>query len=197
MIRAFIAVELPDELRRALAAVQTRLKERVAYALNPGVKVQWVRPESLHLTLKFLGDIEEAQVPVIGEALERVARAQRAFVVDAVGAGVFPEIRAPRILWVGFTGTTDKLVQLAAAVESALASGGFPSENKPFAPHLTVARIKEGQRDLGRALASGKFLELVTQVGTLPVRSIALMRSELNPSGSVYTRLHEAALKEA
>jgi len=197
MSRAFVAIELPDELCRALAIVQAHARGQLASAINSTVKVQWVSLESMHLTLKFLGDIKEVQVPMIGEALERVAREQASFEVDASGAGVFPDARAPRVVWVGLKGAVDRLAQLAAAIESALTPLGFPSNSTPFAPHLTVARVKEGQRDLGRALAAGKFLEQVARVGPLLVRSIALMRSELNPAGSVYTRLREATLKEA
>mgnify|MGYP003345852389 CR=1 FL=1 len=197
LIRAFVAIELPDELRHALAAVQTRLKERLAYAANSSVRVQWVRPESMHLTLKFLGDIDEAQVPAIGEALEGIARGQSAFVVEASGAGVFPDLRAPRIVWAGLTGAADRLTQLAAAVESALTPLGVPAESNLFAPHLTIARVKEGQRELGRALASGNMLEQVGRVGALPIRALALMKSELRASGSIYTCLREARLKEA
>lgn len=196
-MRTFVAIELSADLKHALENVQTALQGQLQQSIGPNVHIQWIRPESLHLTLKFLGDIDEARVPAIGGVLERVARAQTAFAVEASGAGVFPDIRAPRIVWAGLTGAVDKLMQLAAAVESALAPLGFPSEGKPFAPHLTVARVKEGQRDVGRALASGNVLEQVGRVGALPVRAMALMQSELHATGSIYTRVREATLKEA
>jgi 2'-5' RNA ligase len=197
MIRAFVAIEIDADLKHALENVQATLRAHVQKPIGPNVRIQWIRAESLHLTLKFLGDIDEAQVPAIGSALEQVARAQTAFAVKASGAGMFPDVCAPRIVWVGLTGAMDRLTQLVAAVESALAPLGFPSEGKPFAPHLTIARVKEGQRDVGRALASGNMLEQMAQVGVMPVRAIALMKSELHPSGSIYTRVHEATLKEA
>jgi 2'-5' RNA ligase len=156
-----------------------------------------VRPASIHLTLKFLGDIAEAQVPAIHRALETAARMEAAFTLTVEGLGVFPDVRAPRVIWVGLTGEGPRLQALAAGVEATVAPLGFPTEARPFAPHLTLARVKERGRDVGRALAGSRLLEQPHRVGVLPVTAIALMRSELKPSGSVYTELCHVPLKEA
>ncbi len=197
MIRTFVAIELNPLVRKALAQVQEDLRSRLQKATGPEVRIQWVKPESVHLTLKFLGDIPEERVPEIETALARVAGARARCTVDVGGLGAFPDTRAPRVLWVGLSGQVEGVTQLAAAVERALVALGCAPEPKPFNPHLTLARIKERSRDIGRALAAGRLLEQVTPVGTVTVNAVALMKSELKPSGAVYTKLCEAPLKEA
>ncbi len=197
MIRTFVAIELNPLLRKALAQVQTDLRSRLQQAMGPGVRMQWVKPESAHLTLKFLGDIPEARIPEIETALAQVAGAHSRCTVDVGGLGAFPDARAPRVLWVGLSGQVEGVTKLAAAVERALVALGFAPEPKPFNPHLTLARIKERSRDIGRALAAGRMLEREAPVGAVTVNAIALMKSELKPSGAVYTKLCEVSLKEA
>ncbi len=197
MIRTFVAVELEEPLRAAIGRAQAALRDRLDRALRqaaPGARIQWVRPDSIHVTLKFLGEIEEGRVAAIGEALERLAAGLAPLAVEVGGLGVFPDARAPRVLWLGLSGQVDALVRLAAAVDAALHTLGFPREERPFAPHLTLARVKDGQRDVGRALEACGALGQPAQAGPLPVRAIALMKSELRPSGALYTRLHEAVL---
>ncbi|MEK7294601.1 MAG: RNA 2',3'-cyclic phosphodiesterase [Nitrospirota bacterium] len=197
MIRTFVAIELDTPLRKALAQVQADLRNRLQTAMGPDVRIQWVKPESVHLTLKFLGDIPEERVSEIVTALARVAGAHIRSTVDVGGLGAFPDARAPRVLWVGLSGQVEGVKRLAAAVERALAELGFAPEPKPFNPHLTLARIKERSRDVGRALAAGRMLERAAPLGTVMVNAIALMQSELKPSGAVYTKLCEVSLKEA
>jgi 2'-5' RNA ligase len=196
MIRTFVAIELDASLRNALAQVQAELRSRLRTAMGSDARIQWVRPESVHLTLKFLGDIPEERVPDIEAALALVAGAQARCAADVQGLGAFPDARAPRVLWVGLSGKADRVTRLADAVDRALVGLGFTPESKPFTPHLTLARIKERSRDIGRALAAGGMLERMTPVGTVMVNAIALMKSELKPSGAVYTKLCEASLKE-
>jgi 2'-5' RNA ligase len=197
MIRTFVAIELDAPLRRALAQVQADLRSRLQKAMGADVRIQWVKPESVHLTLKFLGDIPEERVSEIETTLARVADAHARCAVDVGGLGAFPDVRAPRVLWVGLSDKVDGVMRLAAAVERALEVLGFAPESKPFNPHLTLARIKERSRDIGRALAAGRMLERAAPVGTVMVNALALMKSELKPSGAVYTKLCEASLKEA
>lgn len=197
MIRTFVAIELDAPLRKALAQLQTDLRSLLQKTMGPEVRIQWVRPESVHLTLKFLGDIPEARIPEIQTALARVAGAHAGCTVDVGGLGAFPDARAPRVLWVGLSGQVEGVTRLAAAVERALEVLGFAPEPKPFNPHLTLARIKERSRDIGRALDAGRMLERASSIGTVTVKAIALMKSELKPSGAVYTKLYEVSLKEA
>ena len=197
MVRTFVAVELDASLRKALAQTQADLQARLQKAMGSDVRIQWVRPESVHLTLKFLGDIPEERIPDIEAALARVAGAQARCAVDVGGLGAFPDARAPRVLWIGLSGQVDGVTNLAAAVECALVAMGFAPEAKPFHPHLTLARIKERSRDVGRALATGRLLEQTAPIGSVTADAIALMKSELKPSGAVYTRLCAAPLKEA
>lgn len=194
MIRTFVAVELEAPLRQALAQVQAALRSRLEQSAGSAIRIQWVKPESIHQTLKFLGDIPEDRVPDVQAVLARVAGGHSRFTVDVEGLGVFPDARAPRVLWVGLTAHVDPLKQLAADIEAALDAIGFAPEAKPFNPHLTLARIKERSRDVGRALSD---LAHDTKLGTLTVAAVSLMKSDLQRSGSVYTRLCAVPLKEA
>ncbi len=197
MIRAFVAIELDAPLKNALALAQADFRNRLQKVMGPDVRVQWVKPESVHLTLKFLGDIPDERVTEIETTLACVAGAHTRCTVDVGGLGAFPDARAPRVLWIGLSGQVEGLTRLAAAVEHALVALGFAPEPKPFNPHLTLARIKERARDIGRALAAGRLLEQTAPIGTAMVNAITLMKSELKPSGAVYTKLCEALLKEA
>lgn len=195
MIRCFVAVELDDPLRRALADVQRRIRGGLDKALGPDSRVQWVRPESVHVTLKFLGDVEESRIPDLDAALRRIAAAHPVGTVEVAGLGVFPDARNPRVLWVGLREGSALIVRLAEAVDRAMSEVGFPPESRPFSPHLTLARIKEGGRAVGRALESQGLLTDSSVLGRLSVGALALMRSDLRPSGAVYARLAEFVLK--
>lgn len=203
MIRAFLAVELPVEIRQALALVQTDVKNRISRELSPRMRLQWVRPDSVHLTLKFLGDIPEEQVDDFKAAVQGAVRSLTPFPVGVAGLGVFPDLRAPRVLWIGLSsgpvgkGQATALSHLAATIEQSVEGLGYPPESRPFNPHLTLARIKEGSREVGRVLARIGLLEREVPLGQLEVSKVALMRSELKPSGSVYTKLWEIPLGAA
>ena len=188
MIRTFIAVELDPILKQAMAHAQETLQQEL-HLLTPGVRVQWVQTTSIHLTLKFLGDIEESQVGGILQALESVARDHASFSLDVKGFGVFPDLRAPRVLWMGLSGATHRLIGLAASIDTALTPLGFPVEQKPYTPHLTLARVKEQPRAIGKALADSGVMRDTTGLGTLPIQAVALMKSQRTSSGSVYSRL--------
>lgn len=205
MIRAFIAVELDAALRSGIGRTQDALKRALAKT-SPAVRLQWVRSESIHLTLKFLGSIEEQRVSEIQDALRSALQDRPAFAVVIGGIGVFPDLRAPRVLWVDISGpehasgeqqAEHAISQLAGTVDRTLATIGFPPEDRPFSPHLTLARIKESSREVGRALAESGVMTQGVTLGRLPVERIALVRSDLKPSGAVYTKLWELPLKLA
>ncbi len=194
MIRAFIAVELGAELRAALAEAQASIKAKL------DARLQWVRPESLHVTLKFLGHVGEDRIPDLERAMTLVAGAHSRFSLEVGGLGVFPDSRQPRILWVGMSGSVQRLVELAGELDLRLEGMGFSRETKPFRVHLTLARIKEQAREIGKVLSaaglSGQAGQpgQVAKVGTLEVSALSLMKSDLKPTGAVYTRLAEIQL---
>ena len=189
MFRAFIAIDLPDDVRAALGEAQARLRQAPAT-----VKVAWTKIENAHLTLQFLGDIEEAAVAGISSSLATVAGEFHAFDVPVAGAGAFPNSSRPRVLWIGCNDSAGKLRTAAATVQAALRTRGFfQSEPVPWTAHLTLGRIRTPRPDaaLTRALDS-----LTTQVfGTLRVGAIHLFKSQLQPGGSVYTKLSSHPLK--
>jgi 2'-5' RNA ligase len=200
MVRAFLAVELTASIKQAIASAQEEIRGRLARELSPHCRIQWVKVEAIHLTVKFLGDIPEAHVDGLKPHVVQELSSLEPFSVEIAGFGCFPDLRAPRILWVGLveesgaSGADSHLAQVAARVEKAAATLGYPPEARPFSPHLTVARIKEGSREIGQALAR---LALTTQdfrLGALRVHQVSLMQSVLKPSGAQYTRLWHVSL---
>ena len=153
--------------------------------------VGWTRPEGIHLTLKFLGDIRESQIQPLQGVLTRAAAPARPFTLEARGLGVFPTARAPRVLWIGLHGGPEELAvlrRLQAEVEEGAAALGFQKEARPFTPHLTLARVRDRSAPgLDRLLEANRD----RAVGTLTAASIGLIRSELRPAGPIYTTLVE------
>jgi 2'-5' RNA ligase len=182
MIRAFIAIDIPEDVRAAITEAQARLKRA-----NLGVKVSWTKIASVHLTLQFLGYVEEPVVPKISEALSVVAGQHEPLDLSVRGAGAFPGENRPRVLWVGCDDAEGKLKALARAVQGAMQQFGFEPEHREFSAHLTLGRIKVPKPDdaLTRALDSIKD----TDFGTMHVDAIHLFQSQLHPEGSIYTKL--------
>jgi RNA 2',3'-cyclic 3'-phosphodiesterase len=200
MIRAFIAVELGVTLGQQLAQVQQRLKEQFASEPSGSVRVAWVKPASVHLTLKFLGDIEERRVDVLHEAIARATRETMPLHIPLARLGAFPKPQEPRSLWIGGPDAWEhgdeakRLVALVRAIEDCCAAEGVPRESRPFTPHLTLARIKAGERQAGRALAATDILDRPLVLDPLPVNTLAFMKSQLNSDGAVHTRLWQIGL---
>ena len=203
MIRTFLAVELPASLKQALVQVQADVRNRISRELSPAMRIQWVRPDLIHLTVKFLGDIPEDHVEALQSVVGDALRSVPPFSIEVARLGVFPDLRAPRVLWVGLAsgpvgnGASTVLSHLAETIERSVEGLGYPREARPFNPHLTLARIKEGSKEVGRALARIGLLDGEVQLGQLDVRTVALIKSELRPSGSVYTKLWEVPLGTA
>lgn len=178
-LRAFVAVDFPpgEALRRLLQGLRA----------TPA-RLRVVPPENLHITLKFLGDTEEAQVSELVAELHRAAEGLPPFTVTLQGTGTFPRRGAPRVVWVGLGGG-DPLMALAGRVETRLEALGFPRDRRQFSPHLTVARVK-GAEHRGELLALlESFRE--TAFGQHRVEAVRLKRSELRPTGAVY---HDVAV---
>ncbi|MEQ1627569.1 MAG: RNA 2',3'-cyclic phosphodiesterase [Nitrospira sp.] len=200
MIRAFLAVELSEDFRNQIARIQQDLKTALTRELPRAVHLSWVRPASIHLTVKFLGDIDEQIIEPLREGLAEVFMDQRAISIPLERLGAFPSFQAPRVLWVGASERWEqgddarRLVGLYEAVETCCDTLGFASDNRPLSPHLTLARIKAGEREFGQVLAASGVLDRLLSLGSLAVESVALMKSELKPTGSVYTKLWDAGL---
>ncbi|MBV6469893.1 RNA 2',3'-cyclic phosphodiesterase [Nitrospirales bacterium NOB] len=201
MIRTFLAVALPATIRRALSTLQQDLKQRLDPVAGRQVRLSWVRPDAMHLTLRFLGDTPEDVIDLLRLGVEEAAQGQRAVTVPLQRLGAFPRPQQPRVLWVGPSESWERgpeaqrLAALHRAVEVCCRSAGFAPEERPFSPHLTVARIKEGERQAGQALAQGAVLDRPVELGELPVDAILLMKSELRPTGSIYSTLWEVPLQ--
>ncbi len=201
MIRAFLAVELSQSLRTELATVQQELKRSLEQQMQGGTRISWAQPASIHLTLKFLGDLDEQVIDPLRAALEEAIGRQVAVTVPLERLGAFPFPQAPRLLWVGPSekwekGTDAKRVaEVHDAIEQVCEGLHFLRETRPFSPHLTLARIKMGERHVGVALANSRVLDRLLSLGSLVIESVVLMQSELNPTGSVYTKLWDVRLR--
>jgi 2'-5' RNA ligase len=184
-IRSFVAVELSDEVRQALAAVQRDLKVQAP----PGA-VRWTRPDSIHLTLQFLGDILPDQVEAVAGALRAACAGRAPFAFELAGAGVFPNLNRPRVVWVGVVEPSGALSALQQRVVQALAPLGFVPEERGFSPHLTIGRAARdaGSRDLA-ALGALVARAGIGSLGRVAVNAVNLMKSDLKPDGAVYTPL--------
>ena len=185
-MRTFIAIEIPDEIKREMAKVQEKLK-------RANVDASWTRPEGIHLTLKFLGEVPEAKVSGIMDSLVRAVGDAKKFRLETAGAGAFPNAKNARVVWHGLSGELDRLSALQASVEDAMAEIGFEREDRRFSPHLTLARIKFiRSRDAWQnALDEIKDVRLPG----FEVGAISLMKSELRREGAVYAEMGRVELK--
>lgn len=188
--RTFIAIDLPADVRSALSGLRSHMSQQEAYP------VRWVRPEGIHLTLSFLGDVDSALIPAISARLSDAAAKSGPFTLSLADVGAFPSLRRPRVFWVGLSGETDRLRLLHSRVQGALSQVGFAPERRRFDPHLTVGRIRQDSRPEEPRLAGDAFSRATTPVPAppIPVDSIILFRSHLRPTGAEYERLHEAPL---
>ena len=191
-IRSFIAIELPAEVKSALADLQARLQMEK----QPAVK--WVDPYGIHLTLKFLGNIAVSQISDITSAVEAAGQDFSPFTLEIKGLGVFPNFKRVRVVWVGVEGDIPQLKLLQQRIEANLVPFGFARESRPFTPHLTLARVKEKaspteQQRFGQLIADTRFE--VTRNFT--VRSINLMRSQLTTEGAIYQQIGSVSLKKS
>jgi len=200
MIRAFLAVELSEELRATLATLQQELKQSIEPELKRGTRISWVQPASLHLTIKFLGETDEQMIDPLRAAVEEAIGSLMAVNVPLERLGGFPRPQSPRVLWIGPSENWEKgidakrITEIYARIEQACEDLRFLRETKPFSPHLTVARIKTGERHVGVSLAQSGVLDRPILLGSLAVESVALMKSELKPTGSIYTKLWSVRL---
>jgi 2'-5' RNA ligase len=184
-IRTFIAIQLTQDIHDKLKRLQSDLAPSMP-------DVRWTKYGNIHLTLKFLGDIQISRVDKIVDSLKEIAAQSSPFTMNLTGVGAFPNCRKPRIVWVGTEKGTDELIKLAKSVEFSMKKLGFPREKRPFRPHLTVGRI----RTLKKPDITTKALEQcsVGKIGDMPVERLSFVKSQLNPAGSIYTSLAELPL---
>lgn len=190
MIRTFVAIELDETLMRILCQAQDELKRAPVARL-----ARWVSPSGIHLTLKFLGDVSSDRVAEITQAIVRACDSFAPFQISLSAAGFFPNAHRLRVVWVGVNGDLERLRQLQRAVESELSALGFAPERRGFQPHLTLARVRDHARPAEREELAKRIAAL--QVDTrseMQVRAVHLIRSELRPTGAVYTSLASVPL---
>lgn len=185
MVRTFVAINLHGSLHTALSEVVEKLSASKA-------KVKWVEPGNVHLTLKFLGNVEEEHLPEVFAACERAVKGIHSFTLEMRAVGCFPNAKSPRIVWLGLERGIEAVKELQDRVEDELEAIGFPREDRPFKAHLTIGRVK-GKQGLSR-LCRLMDEERNIFVGSMRTEKISVMKSTLNPSGPVYSELKAVAL---
>ncbi len=185
-IRSFIAIEIPQPFQVAIGDLQNTLRRTEA-------EVKWVRPEGIHLTLKFLGSIREEDLERISQAISPLVREWEPFELRIRGLGCFPSSRNPRVIWIGIDQGGKEVSALERVVEDTMALLNFAPESRTFTPHLTLGRVRSSKErsSLIRAMESRKDSE----VGTFRAKEVHLFRSELRPSGAVHTKLRTYPMK--
>jgi len=184
-IRAFIAAELPEAAVSYIADIQEKLR---SYRF----KLRWVDPGNIHLTLKFLGDISQNETGRIGDIISDSAKSYRPMQFSIKGLGVFPGVKKARVIWSALKGDTDVLAQLQNTLEEKIAASGFPRDKRPFKGHLTLARAKI-------PIPAEKVIHAMQEISGLEseafqIDTVTLFRSDLRPSGAVYTELKRVVL---
>ena len=184
-IRSFIAIEISKSVLNKIASLQEELKKY-------DERIGWTKPDNIHLTLRFLGDVEENKVQAIEGVLAKTAKEFQPFKFLVKELGAFPNLRQSRVLWLGIENPTNELKDLHDKVEKQLNELGFPKEKKRFNPHLTIGRVKSALSDeFMERFKTARFQE-----NEVKVEQIILMKSELHPKGAIYTPLEKARLRQ-
>ena len=189
-MRAFIALEMSDDIKSALERVESRLK-------CSGADVKWIDPRNIHLTIKFLGDITENRCADRSSLLDDVAKSEKPFDITLNAIGAFPKVEHPRVIWIGLDKGASEAGILADHVDEELSKIGFDREERSFSPHLTIGRVRSS---LNMEKLRDKMISAASSLpfsGIAPhrVSSVSLFRSTLTPHGSIYTKLHESTFK--
>ncbi len=185
-IRTFVAVEMDPAIRRAARGLIEKFR-------TAGADVGWAAPENMHLTLKFLGDVRDADVPPVCEAVGEAVAGVTPFELEIRGAGAFPNLSRPRVIWLGAAEGDEAMASLADRIEAVLESLGFAREARRFHAHLTLGRVRRGGPALS-ALARLVEEHAAAQIGRTPVEEVVVFSSQLKPTGAVYEALSRASL---
>ena len=190
-MRAFIAIDLPQSVKDIVSRMQSRLK-------LSGADVSWVSPANMHLTLKFLGDIDEAAAIAVSEAIRDIAARTCDFTMQLGSIGAFPGVQSPRIIWVGLSKGHEQARAIAAQIESRIEKYGIGRETKPFASHITIGRVrsKKNIRQLTDGIGAADIRRDAT-AEEFKAGKITFFKSTLTPQGPVYEKLQETNLKTA
>jgi 2'-5' RNA ligase len=189
-MRCFIAIDIDQTIRAALGDLQQQLQKNVDVKKGD---VKWVKPDSIHLTLKFLGEIEEEQLVDVYDVVKDVAGRHQSFELSIESVGCFGG-KSARVIWVGAGKGKENLLQLQKDLEQQLALAGWPAEEREFTGHLTLCRVKDSKAGLKLAQTVENYRDL--KLGTISVDSVLVYQSQLTPSGPIYTVLGEFKLKQ-
>ena len=186
-IRAFIAVELPDDVKDTVALIIKRLRP-AQYRY-----VKWVAPSGTHLTIKFLGNTPTDQLPQITGIMKTAAKKVPPIELRLGGLGMFPNEQRPRVLWVALEGNTEPLATMQREIEKALEPLGFAPENRAFTPHLTLGRVRDNassddRKEIGGVVKAKK----IDYDAAFILKELSLMKSTLTPTGAIYNRMDSA-----
>jgi 2'-5' RNA ligase len=191
VIRAFIAIDLPPEVLQCLEDVSEQLREKLI-----GAPVRWVPVENIHLTLKFLGDVSELNIDMLTDFLQSIVSNGKQFEISVGGLGAYPKPHRPRVIWVGVEAPPDLMIA-QRSVESEISRLGYARERRPFNPHLTLGRVSRHSTNQDvRNIADVIKTHYVGYLGSARVAAFHIYRSDLKPSGAVYTKLFSALLSE-
>jgi RNA 2',3'-cyclic 3'-phosphodiesterase len=185
-IRAFLAIDPPEDILQAMSRLQEKLKREISG------RISWTKPQGQHLTLKFFGDISPEDVKIICSAVQNRVASGQSLNLKIEKMGVFPDARRPRVIWCGVTGDVEKLSGLQKQLDSDFAGIGFPAEERPFQAHLTLGRIKDSRGLTGINEALVKYSAFAA--GAFNCKELILFQSKLSPQGAIYTKLAEFAL---
>jgi len=188
-MRCFIAIDIDQTLRAALGSLQQELQKKADIKKGD---VTWVKPDSIHLTLKFLGEIEDEQVVGVCDIVKDVAGRHKSFKLSIESVGCFGG-KSARVLWVGGGEGTENLLQLQKDLEQQLAEAGWPPETREFTSHLTLCRVKDSKAGLKLAQVADNYKEL--KLGTISADSLSVYQSQLTPTGPIYTVLGNCKLR--
>ncbi len=186
-MRCFVAIDIDDGLRGRIDKLQREFKKRLK---NPA-GIKWVEPKLIHLTIKFLGEIEDTRADQIAQTLESVCGGHKGFDIEFSTVGSFG--RPPKVIWLGTKKVTAQLEKLAQDIEQAFENLGFEKEQRPFSPHLTIARVKERRPDTQLIEVIGGFGKIDAQ--SVKADSVCFYKSQLTSAGPVYTLLKKINLK--
>ncbi len=181
-IRSFLAFELPPAIKNEVARISVEVKKT-------GLDAGWVKPDNIHLTIVFMGDVNEKAIPEIISSIDNSVSKHKPFNITLGGMGLFPDIKRPRVLWLGLNGEVERLGALRDDLQKPLEAYGIEQEKRAFRPHLTLGRFRKQVKDrdtLKKVI--DEYRDILEPDGVL--NELILFKSELKPGGSVYTRIH-------
>ena len=187
-MRTFIAIELDKDIKEKIALIQQQLKQTNA-------NVKWVKPENIHLTLKFLGEVNEEQLNKTKNILQDSIKEKRSFDMVISELGAFPKLESPRVIWIGIKNGVENVLDITSILEGELSRIDFPKEKRPFSGHITIGRVRSNKNRSELIEAVNKFNKEEQKEFSQTVKSIVLFKSTLTPKGPIYEALFTAIFK--